>query len=232
MANDIAPVTTAAHDAIGVEVFANLFKAVVDEMAWVVLRSSHTTFVKETQDFGVALVTPEGEQFAYPYGSGATPLMGVAMDSVTQAMDWEEGDVVITNDPYATRGTVMHLNDIYVYRPVFVDGQAVVLRLGLYPLHRCRRLCARQHRHAEQRGVPGGAAAAAGEAVPARRAERRCLEHLRRQLPHPVPELGRHDRLRRGADQGRDCGCAGSPSATAATTSSARCTRPWTAPRP
>ena len=123
MANDIAPLTTAARDAIGVEVFANLFKAVVDEMAWVVLRSSHTTFVKETQDFGVALVTPEGEQFAYPYGSGATPLMGVAMDSVTQAMDWEEGDVVITNDPYATRGTVMHLNDIYVYRPVFVDGR-------------------------------------------------------------------------------------------------------------
>jgi N-methylhydantoinase B len=127
MANDTAPMTATAHDAIGVEVFANLFKAVVDEMAWVVLRSSHTTFVKETQDFGVALVTPEGEQFAYPYGSGATPLMGVAMASVTEAIDWEEGDVVITNDPYATRGTVMHLNDIYVYRPVFVDGRLLCL---------------------------------------------------------------------------------------------------------
>jgi N-methylhydantoinase B len=113
----------ATHDAIGVEVFANLFKAVVDEMAWVVLRSSHTTFVKETQDFGVALVTPEGEMFAYPYGSGATPLMGVAMDSVTKAIDWQEDDVVITNDPYATRGMVMHLNDIYVFRPVFVNGK-------------------------------------------------------------------------------------------------------------
>src|SRR5207244_8841658 len=71
------------HDAIGVEIFANLFKAVVDEMAWVVLRSSHTTFVKETQDFGVALVTPEGEVFAYPYGSGARPLMVVGIDLVT-----------------------------------------------------------------------------------------------------------------------------------------------------
>jgi N-methylhydantoinase B len=116
-------ISPAQHDAIGVEVFANLFKAVVDEMAWVVLRSSHTTFVKETQDFGVALVTPEGEMFAYPYGSGATPLMGVAMDSVTKSIDWQEGDVVITNDPYATGGMVMHLNDIYVFRPVFVDGK-------------------------------------------------------------------------------------------------------------
>ncbi len=119
--------STPGHDAIGVEIFANLFKAVVDEMAWVVLRSSHTTFVKETQDFGVALVTPEGEMFAYPYGSGATPLMGVAMDSVTRAIAWEDGDVVITNDPYATRGMVMHLNDIYVFRPVFVDGRLLCL---------------------------------------------------------------------------------------------------------
>jgi N-methylhydantoinase B len=110
-------------DAAQVEIFANLFKAVVDEMAWVVLRSSHTTFVKETQDFGVALVTPEGEMFAYPYGSGATPLMGVAMHSATKAFgDWRPGDVLITNDPYATGGMVMHLNDIYLFRPIFVDG--------------------------------------------------------------------------------------------------------------
>src|SRR5438270_6652008 len=95
-----------AQDAIGVEVFANLFKAVVDEMAWVVLRSSHTTFVKETQDFGVALVTPEGEMFAYPSGSGATVLTGVAMDSAKQGIALEEGEVVITNDSYATRGMV------------------------------------------------------------------------------------------------------------------------------
>ena len=40
-------VTMATHDAIGVEVFANLFKAVVDEMAWVVLRSSHTTLADD-----------------------------------------------------------------------------------------------------------------------------------------------------------------------------------------
>jgi N-methylhydantoinase B len=113
----------ATQDAIGVEIFANLFKAVVDEMAWIVLRSSHTTFVKETQDFGVALVTPEGEMFAYPYGSGATPLMGVQMHAATRACSWEPGDVLITNDPYATGGMVMHLNDIYLFRPVFVEGE-------------------------------------------------------------------------------------------------------------
>jgi len=112
------------HDAVSVEIFANLFKAVVDEMAWILLRSSHTTFVKETQDFAVALVTPDGETFAYPYGAGATPIMGVPMHAGTRAVvDWAPGDVLITNDPYSTGGMVMHLNDIYLFQPIFVGGE-------------------------------------------------------------------------------------------------------------
>ncbi|MDA8049255.1 MAG: hydantoinase B/oxoprolinase family protein [Rhodospirillales bacterium] len=114
----------AAKEAVEVEIFANLFKAVADEMAWIVLRSSHTTFVKETQDFGVSLVSLEGEVFAYPYGSGATPLMGVPMHAGTKAVrDWAPGDVLITNDPYSTGGMVMHLNDIYLFRPVFAGAR-------------------------------------------------------------------------------------------------------------
>ena len=112
-----------SDDAVSVEIFANLFKAVVDEMAWILLRSSHTTFVKETQDFGVALVTPEGETFAYPYGAGATPILGVPMHAGTKAVtDWAPGDVLMTNDPYGTGGMVMHLNDIYLFQPIFADG--------------------------------------------------------------------------------------------------------------
>jgi N-methylhydantoinase B len=115
---------TVRQDAISVEIFANLFKAVVDEMAWIVLRSSHTTFVKETQDFAVSLVTNEGEIFAYPYGSGATPIMGVPMHAGTKAFDdWQPGDIMMTNDPYSTGGMVMHLNDIYLFKPLFVDGR-------------------------------------------------------------------------------------------------------------
>ena len=112
------------QDAITTEVFANLFKAIVDEMAWVVLRSSHTTFVKETQDFAVALVTIGGETFASPYGSGATTMIGMPMHAGTRAFEhWEPGDVLITNDPYSSGGMVMHLNDLYVFRPVFAEGE-------------------------------------------------------------------------------------------------------------
>jgi N-methylhydantoinase B len=111
------------QDVVGVEIFANLFTAVVDEMAWIVLRSSHTTFVKETQDFGVALASREGEIFAYPYRSGATPQVGIPMHAATMSTpEWEPGDVLITNDPYTTGGMVMHLNDIFMFKPIFVDG--------------------------------------------------------------------------------------------------------------
>lgn len=115
---------TKTQDAIGVEIFANLFRAVVDEMAWVAMRSSHTTFVKETQDFSTGLITPEGEMFATPVSSGATSNACTSMRAGTEAFgDWTPGDVLITNDPYSTAGMVMHLNDVYLFKPVFVDGE-------------------------------------------------------------------------------------------------------------
>ena len=111
-------------DKTKVEVLANLYRSVVDEMAWVLLRSSHTTFVKETQDFSTGLLTREGEMFAAPHTKGATPIMGIPMSAGTTAFDdWAEGDVVVTNDPYTTGGMVMQLNDLYVFRPIFAGGK-------------------------------------------------------------------------------------------------------------
>lgn len=120
---------TAQRSTIGLtEVFANRFKAVVDEMAWIVHRSSHTTFVKETQDFGTGLVTPAGEMFSVVDSTGVIALVGIPMRPIVDAIrDWSPGDVVITNDPYSTRGMVMHLSDMYLFRPVFVDGKLICL---------------------------------------------------------------------------------------------------------
>jgi N-methylhydantoinase B len=117
-------VETVRTDAITTEIFANLFRAVVDEMAWIVLRSSHTTFVKETQDFSTGLVTPEGEMFSTPTSAGAGSNACTSMAAGTRAFaDWRPGDVLITNDPYSTSGMVMHLNDIYLFKPVFHEDR-------------------------------------------------------------------------------------------------------------
>lgn len=112
------------RDVVSAEVFANLFRAIVGEMAWIVHRSSHTTFVKETQDFGTALVTPEGEQFSILDTTGVTALIGLPMRPFIDAVaDWRPGDVGISNDPYSTMGAVMHLNDMFVLKPIFVDDK-------------------------------------------------------------------------------------------------------------
>ena len=81
--------------------------------------------------------------------------------------------------------------------------RTAVLRLGVHPLHRCRRLRAGQHRHAERRGIPGRPPPASGEAVPRRRDQPGGLGYLRRQLPHSGVELGRPDRVPRRTRQGR-----------------------------
>ena len=116
----------AAPDAVNTEIFANLFRAIVNEMGWIIQRSAHTTFVKETLDFGAALVTPQGEQFAVVDATGVTAMVGVPMAPGIDAFaDWAPGDVAITNDPYATAGMVTHLNDIYFLKPLFSQGELI-----------------------------------------------------------------------------------------------------------
>lgn len=108
------------------EVLANHFRAVADEMSYRVLRAAHTTFVKETQDYATALITVKGEAFAYPYKTGVTSLMGIPVSAGIEAFDdWQPGDVMITNDPYATRGMVMHLPDLHLLKPIFHDGKLI-----------------------------------------------------------------------------------------------------------
>ncbi len=114
----------ATATAIETEIFANLFRAIVNEMGWIIQRSAHTTFVKETMDFGTALVTPEGEQFAVIQTTGVNALLGTPMAPGIEAFtDWAPGDIAITNDPYTTAGMVTHLNDVFFLKPVFIDGE-------------------------------------------------------------------------------------------------------------
>lgn len=122
--NALAPESWGVSDDVMDEVLVNLFEAITEEMGWVVLRSAHSTYVKETRDFGVSLVSLEGEVFAFPehlanFTNANVPMAGF-IDGIA---DWEPGDVAITNDPYSTRGTVTHMPDVHLLRPVFADGK-------------------------------------------------------------------------------------------------------------
>lgn len=106
------------------EVLANHFRSVVEEMSTIVLRSAHTTFIKETQDYAATLATVEGEMFAYPHDTGVTSLLGMPLSAgVTAFEQWLPGDIMLTNDPFSTQGMVMHLPDLTLLKPIFAEGK-------------------------------------------------------------------------------------------------------------
>jgi len=110
-----------------IEVMKNRFVAYTEEAASLAFRAAHTSFVKQTQDFGVSLATPEGEFFACPTMTGATSLAGQRIDDFVGHFgdDLSPGDVLITNDPYRSNALVTHSMDIHLARPIFYGDRLV-----------------------------------------------------------------------------------------------------------
>ncbi len=54
------------------EIMKNRFSAMAEEAAVLAYRTAHTTFVKQSQDFQVALARPSGEMFAFPMYTAVT----------------------------------------------------------------------------------------------------------------------------------------------------------------
>jgi N-methylhydantoinase B len=116
-----------ASSKIQLEILCSRFQAVVDEMAQVVFRTAHTVFVKETQDYGSVLVSPAGEIFAAPRRYGVTNMIGMPMGEAIRRMgrDLHDGDIFIANDPESTMGMSTHLSDVFLWKPIFHDGEIV-----------------------------------------------------------------------------------------------------------
>lgn len=113
-------------DKVFLEIFKNRVQAIVEEMANVVLRTGFTAFVKETGDFGTYLLSPSGETFGSPLDTGYNLSLGIpAGDTIAAFRNWNEGDIVITNDPYTTGGMATHLPDIHLIKPYFHEGKLI-----------------------------------------------------------------------------------------------------------
>ena len=64
-------------DALTLELLRNYLHGAVEDMAYAVERTAHTTFVKETADFTCGLLNPSGEFFAYPVELGVASMAGI-----------------------------------------------------------------------------------------------------------------------------------------------------------
>jgi N-methylhydantoinase B/oxoprolinase/acetone carboxylase alpha subunit len=106
-------------DPIELELFKNIFVSISEEMAAVLGRTALSPNIKERKDFSCALFNNRGETFAQgshiPVHLGAMPL---SVQAALRAVHFEDGDLVILNDPY--RGGT-HLPDITCISPVFIN---------------------------------------------------------------------------------------------------------------
>jgi len=133
------------------ELIKNALVSVADNIMLAVVRTARSTVVKNNMDFSASICDTNGQMVAQ--GLAVPAHLGATMPALKGCMDYFgdqilEGDVLASNDPYAGGS---HLNDIFMFKPVFVGGRRVAF-LGLI-LH-----------HTDMGGrVPGGNAADSDE---------------------------------------------------------------------
>ena len=109
-------------DPITLAVIKSALDAIVDEMAYAVIRTARSEIIRDVMDYSAALCDAEGRLIAQAktiaQHLGAVP---DAMQSVRHefAGDLHPGDVVVMNDPYAGG---MHIPDVFLFLPIFVEG--------------------------------------------------------------------------------------------------------------
>ncbi|MGY4800995.1 hydantoinase B/oxoprolinase family protein [Teichococcus aerofrigidensis] len=116
-------------DPVALEILRNALTAAAAEMDVTVWRTSRSTIVRELLDYSTAIFDAEGYNVAQSaripqhLNSMSTGLLTVVRDFLP--LDgWEDGDVVITNDPYCGG---QHIPDILAFRPVYAEGRRVAI---------------------------------------------------------------------------------------------------------
>lgn len=108
-------------DSIGLSIFASRIESVCDEMGAVLKRVAFSPNIKDRLDYSCAVFDAEGELCAQaahiPVHLGS---MAYAARDIVSRVNWQEGDMLILNDPYLG-GT--HLPDITLIAPVFCQQQ-------------------------------------------------------------------------------------------------------------
>ena len=115
-------------DPITLEIMSNGLKSIMDETYIALMKSAYSTNIKERHDHSTAIVDPAGRLIVQAENSLAIhigSMMGL-MNTLLANMplsDVKEGDIFISNDPYAAGGS--HLPDVNMAMPVFADGKLV-----------------------------------------------------------------------------------------------------------
>lgn len=112
-------------DAVTFEVASAALLSAAEEMGSVLKRSSYSPIIRDMEDFSCAIFTAKGELVAQAdYIPAQLGAMSLVVKSILER--WKgrinPGDAFICNHPYQG---AMHLPDINIVTPIFVDGELV-----------------------------------------------------------------------------------------------------------
>jgi N-methylhydantoinase B len=116
---------SAKLDPITLEILWRRLISIVDEADAAVARTAFSSLLRDAHDYTCMFTDSRGRELAQ--GTLATPgqsgAMALGIKNLVQALppgSFREGDVYITNDPWALAG---HLNDVCVLSPIFHRGK-------------------------------------------------------------------------------------------------------------
>jgi len=111
------PLGTVEVEGVTVDIIENALKNARVEMDAVLFRTAMSPGIREQGDCFPMIANIEGKMVVGQFGSFIGPFLE-AYDG-----DIEEGDIILTNDPYLCNAAVSHLPDWLVLKPVFKNGR-------------------------------------------------------------------------------------------------------------
>jgi len=106
-------------DTVTVDIIENALRNAREEMDAVLFRTAMSPGIREQGDCFPMIANRDGKMVVGQFGS--------FIHGFTEAYDaeLEEGDVILTNDPYLCNAAVSHLPDWIVLVPIFKDGRHI-----------------------------------------------------------------------------------------------------------
>ena len=128
-ATDVTTVTAQSVDPVTASVIQGALENIAIEMGYKLMRMSYSSIIRESEDFGTALVNVHGQQLcesrqSTPLQSGPIPgyVQGIQKKFAERGETFQPGDVIMHNDPY---GGASHGPDVGFCVPVFYHDQLV-----------------------------------------------------------------------------------------------------------
>jgi N-methylhydantoinase B len=111
------PFNTVDVDAVTVDIIENALRNVREEMDAVLFRTAMSPGIREQGDCFPMVANRDGKMVVGQFGSFIHGFMEAYEG------DLEDGDIILTNDPYMCNAAVSHLPDWIVLVPIFKDGR-------------------------------------------------------------------------------------------------------------